>query len=185
MLERRPFWIWEEQLWIRLSVLMDPFTSDLSVDYGSLHWLVPTLWMISSGVLKGTSGSGAVQLAWVFIGYGSWTQHDDTAKHWFKFKPQRERSRKWEEPKKNSEVFEAAAQTEKLFAVRLWRTLSSQLFNGTSVDAAGALTERHAAGWHHWGSSHVLAASFTCCLQMLCLLQPVQQSQLMTVVIVQ
>lgn len=48
--------------------------------------------------------------------YRSWTQYDDTAKHWFKFKPQRERSRKWEEPKKNSEVFEAAAQTEKLFA---------------------------------------------------------------------
>lgn len=51
--------------------------------------------------------------------YRSWTQRDDTAKHWFKFKPQRERSRKWEEPKKNSEVFEVAAQTEKLFAVRL------------------------------------------------------------------
>lgn len=54
MLERRPFWISEEQLWIRPSLLMDPFISNLSVDHGSLHWLVPTLlWMISSGVLKG------------------------------------------------------------------------------------------------------------------------------------
>lgn len=81
-MERRPFWTWEEQLWIHPSLLMDPFTSP-SVDRGSLSWLVPSLLgMISSSVLKGTSSSGAVQLLWVFIGCGSWGRLQELDAAW-------------------------------------------------------------------------------------------------------